>query len=189
VGATEPVGFNTRLIFATNKNLLEQIKINGFREDLYYRISVLKINIPPLRERKVDIDVISKKIVNDFCNENNMPMKILSKEAVEKLGFYNFPGNIRELKNVLVQAILLSKNKETIDGSSVSFESVINTVDDGESIFEETLALSEKKKLLEKKYIETQLKKNGNNLPVTAENLGILINNLYRKMKELGINI
>ena len=188
VGSSEPISFNTRLVFATNKNLLEETKNGGFREDLYYRISVLKINIPPLRERKGDIRAISEKIIKDFCIENNRPLKSLGAGAVEKLQRYDFPGNIRELKNILIQAVLLSRNDDLIDGTSVFFETQ-GKMAACEDIFDETRILSEKKKILEKKYIEKQLEKHKENLQDTASSLGILVNNLYRKIKELDIKI
>jgi len=109
---------------------------------------------------------------------------------LDKLCSYSFPGNIRELKNILVQAIIVSGNKNIIDDSSLFYEesqkpsNTLNNI-----IFEETKLLADKKKELEKIYIETQLKKNDYNLQTTSEELGLLINNLYRKMKELDIKI
>jgi DNA-binding NtrC family response regulator len=190
VGENEPVKFNTRLIFATNKNLLEETKTKKFREDLYYRIATLKINIPPLRERKEDIKDISNVIIKNFCEENNISMKELSWQSLNKLNCYDFPGNIRELKNILVQSILITGNKNIIEDNSIFFDNTGNEQDKMcLSIFEDTKPLSEKKKELEKKYIETQLKKNEFNLQKTAVEQGLLINNLYRKIKELDIEI
>lgn len=182
LGSTETIPVDVRLIFATNKDLLQLIQENNFRDDLYYRISTFTIMIPPLRERKEDIPLLTGHFMHEFCYENNIPFKTFGNSALDKLQDYHYPGNIRELKNIIVRSVVTSST-ETITGDDVIF------TDTGSAggIFENTAPFTVKKKELEKHYIETQLKKFDNNVALTAEKLGLISNNLYRKMRELGI--
>src|SRR5215831_12157712 len=108
VGSNELIKINVRIIVATNRNLLEQVKKGKFREDLYYRLLGLPIHMPPLRERGNDIILIAKHFIDEFCTENNLHKKNLDVEAKKKLMFYSFPGNIRELKSVVELACVMS---------------------------------------------------------------------------------
>jgi len=112
LGATKPIKVDVRIISATNQNIEELIKNNKFREDLYYRLSTIPIKIPPLRERKNDILPIAEEILKNSIKEFQIEEKILSKEAKEALLEYNWPGNIRELINVIKRAVILSEGKE-----------------------------------------------------------------------------
>ena len=107
VGATKPTDVDVRIIFATNKNLEEEVRQGRFREDLYYRISVFPIEVPPLRERISDIYLLSKSLTESTCAEYGLPPKQLSAKALEKLLQYDWPGNIRELGNVIERAIAI----------------------------------------------------------------------------------
>ena len=185
IGESESIKFNAGFIFATNKDLLEESKNKRFREDLYYRISTLKINLPPLRERIEDIEEISEKLIENFCIEYNLSIKNLTLNALKKLKNYYYPGNIRELKNIITRGVILSEKSDKIDENHIIFDNINLT--NNNSIFEESNLLSQKKKELEKIYVETQLKKFDYDLEKTASVLGLLINNLYRKMKELEI--
>ena len=185
IGESESIKFNAGFIFATNKDLLEESKNKRFREDLYYRISTLKINLPPLRERIEDIEEISEKLIENFCIEYNLSIKNLTLNGLKKLKNYYYPGNIRELKNIITRGVILSEKSDKIDENHIIFDNINLT--NNNSIFEESNLLSQKKKELEKIYVETQLKKFDYDLEKTASVLGLLINNLYRKMKELEI--
>ena len=112
LGGTKPKKLDVRIISATNQNVEEMIKQNKFREDLFYRLNTIPIKIPPLRERKDDILPIAKKILQNVVKEYELDEKFLSKEAEEKLLNYDWPGNIRELINVIQRAAILSENKE-----------------------------------------------------------------------------
>ena len=112
VGSNKPVKTDCRIIVATNKNLQDVVLKGNFRQDLYYRLFGLSIELPPLRERGNDIILLSKHFINVFCAENNFPVKTLSKSAVDKLLSYSFPGNIRELKSVIELAITLADTEE-----------------------------------------------------------------------------
>jgi len=112
LGCTKPVKIDVRIISATNQNIEDMIKNNKFREDLYYRLSTIPIEIPPLRERKNDILLISEEILKSSVKEFGLEEKYLSKEAKKALLEYNWPGNVRELINVIKRAVILSEDKE-----------------------------------------------------------------------------
>ena len=108
VGGNEVVPVNARIIVATHRNLLDEVHSKNFREDLYYRLIGLPINLPPLRERGNDILVLAKHFIDMFCKENGMDKKSLSPEAQQKLKSYSFPGNVRELKSVIELAVVMA---------------------------------------------------------------------------------
>ena len=141
--SNESIKVDARLIFATNKDLFLEIRNDKFRQDLYYRISTLTIEVPPLREHKDDIQLLAEKFVSEFCFDNNFTLKRLSDNAIEKLYSYDFPGNIRELKNIIIKSIVLAKNQDVITEKQILFEKI--SFDD--NIFENTVPLSEKKNI------------------------------------------
>lgn len=112
VGGNKPIKINGRLIVATHKNLLEEVKKGAFREDLYYRLFGLQIKLPPLRERGNDILLLAKHFIENFCGENKMELKKLSGEAQQKLLAYHFPGNVRELKSLVELACVMAGDSE-----------------------------------------------------------------------------
>lgn len=112
VGSNELIKINVRIIVATHTNLLEQVRKGKFREDLYYRLLGLPIQMPPLRERGNDILLIAKHFIDEFCEENNLCKKSLSVEAKKKLMLYSYPGNIRELKSIVELACVMSDSEE-----------------------------------------------------------------------------
>ncbi len=109
VGGSETIKVDVRLIAATNQNLEKMIEAGTFREDLYYRLNVVKINIPPLRKRKGDIPILSDYFLKKYCTENNKPLDGISREAMDLLMKYDYPGNVRELENIMEQAVVLSR--------------------------------------------------------------------------------
>jgi len=112
VGSNELIKISVRIIVATNRNLLEQVKRGKFREDLYYRLLGMPIQMPALRERGNDIILIARHFIDEFCAENNLGKKNLDVEAKKKLMFYSFPGNIRELKSIVELACVMSDSEE-----------------------------------------------------------------------------
>lgn len=110
VGGTYPIKVDVRIIAATNKNLEKEVKENRFREDLFYRLNVFKINVPPLRDRKEDIIELSNFFISKFTKEMNKKITGLSPEAIKILKNYSWPGNIRELQNVIERAVVLCKD-------------------------------------------------------------------------------
>ena len=115
----QPLGSNqikkvdVRILAATNINLLGKVKSGEFREDLYYRLNIINIHLPPLRERKEDIPILAESFLKRFCRENKKPIKGMSEKFLKQLMEYNWPGNIRELQNAMLRAVLLS-NTDTL---------------------------------------------------------------------------
>ncbi len=183
LGDTNPISIDVRIICATNRNIHDEIRKGNFRQDLYYRIAEYEMNVPPLRERREDIKTLAEYFINKFCNENNVKLKTLSEQALDKLTRFDYPGNIRELKNIIFRGII---NSEDLTLTEHDFD--LNQVSGRQNIFETKLPLKEMKKELEKKYIQTQIKLHNNDLKQCAKTLDIHINNFYRKLNELDIN-
>jgi len=115
VGGEKEIEIDVRVIAATNKNLEKEIQENKFREDLYHRLSVIKIQVPPLRERKEDIPILIDHFTNDICNEQGIKKKYIEQEAISLLKEKNWSGNIRQLKNVIERLIILTDKKISIN--------------------------------------------------------------------------
>jgi DNA-binding NtrC family response regulator len=175
IGSNKPVKTDCRIIVATHQNLQELVLRKAFRQDLYYRLYGLHIELPPLRNRGNDLILLAKHFVNDFCKENELPAKTLSKSAVDKLLSYSFPGNIRELKSVMELAITLADNDE-ITHEHIVLENEALMPD----ITEQEMTLQEYNLKILKKYLE----KYNNNTSVVAEKLGIGVATVYRMIKK-----
>ncbi|MBC7826139.1 MAG: sigma-54-dependent Fis family transcriptional regulator [Chitinophagaceae bacterium] len=127
IGSNEVMPVNARIIVATHRNLLEEVKNKTFREDLYYRLIGLPISLPPLRDRGNDILVLSKHFMDLFCKDNNLPKKSLSQEAQQKLLTYAFPGNVRELKSVIELAVVMSDDESILqDHIAINTSAAVN---------------------------------------------------------------
>ena len=175
IGSNKPVSFDCRIIVATNKNLLESVKEGTFRQDLYYRLYGLPIEIPPLRDRDNDIVLLAKKFIGDFCTENKLALKTLTQSAVNKLKAYSFPGNVRELKSVSELAVVLTDaNEITADQIMTGGNDVIGELHD------DNLTLREYNLRIVRNY----MKMYDNNTKTVAEKLDIGIATVYRMLKE-----
>ena len=119
VGSSKVEKTNVRLIAATNLNLLEAVQKNKFREDLYYRINTIEIEMPPLRSRKEDIHLMFRKFVSDFCSQHNMPTLKLTEKAINLIEKHNWPGNIRELKN-FSEKLCVIEEKRTLNETEIN---------------------------------------------------------------------
>jgi two-component system, NtrC family, response regulator AtoC len=175
VGSNTPVKTDCRIIVASHRNLKNEIKEGKFREDLYYRLFGLPIELPPLRERGNDILLLAKYFTENFCVENNIEEKTLSADAQKKLLTYPFPGNVRELKSIIELAIVMSSGNE-INANDIS----INSSDMVAEIVNENLTLRE----YELRILNTYLKKYDNNIKLVSEKLGIGQSTIYRMLKE-----
>lgn len=122
VGSNSVTSINVRIIVATHKNLLEEVRQRRFREDLYYRLFGLPIELPPLRERGNDILILAKHFTDQFCKENKLSKKSISSEAQQKLMQYSFPGNIRELKSIMELAVVMA-DEDSIDPTHITLNS------------------------------------------------------------------
>lgn len=178
LGGKDVIKFNARLIVATHKNLAEEVRNGNFREDLYYRIIGLPIELPPLRDRDKDVLLLAKHFCDLFTKENKMKPITLSKTAKDKLLKYPFPGNIRELKSVMDLACVMSDGKEILpDDLTFMQNSKVN------------FFLSEEKTLREytTDIILHYLKKNNNDVLKTAKKLDIGKSTVYNLMQSLDL--
>ena len=178
-GDTKPTLVNVRVIAATNKNLNEEIEKGNFRPDLFYRINTMKIELPPLRERPEDIGVFAEYFVRYYSQHMNKNVTSIDEECTRKLKEYSFPGNIRELRNIIERAVILT------DGNILLPSSLPKDLFFGKrnNIVQNTGKLED----VEKQYIVKVLEDSEGNKAKAAEILGIGLTTLYRKLKEYNI--
>jgi len=112
VGSSKPIKTNVRVVAATNENMMKAIASGKFREDLFYRLNIIPISLPPLRERKEDIHLIFRKFASDFADKYKMPAIKLTPDAVDAINAYNWPGNIRQLRNIVEQISVIETERE-----------------------------------------------------------------------------
>ncbi|MGI6322843.1 MAG: sigma-54-dependent transcriptional regulator [Bacteroidales bacterium] len=174
LGSNKPVKTDCRIIVATNKNLKEEVKKGRFREDLYYRLLGLPIEMPPLRERENDILILARHFISQFCRENNIPLKKLTEAAQNKLMSYSFPGNVRELKSVVELAVALSE-KDDIEEAELR----LDIADPFPVTINDDLTLKE----YELKIIKATLQKYNNDIKKTAAKLDIGVSTIYRMLQ------
>lgn len=186
VGGTETIKVDVRIITATNRNLEEMIRQGSFREDLFYRINVVAIQIPPLRERKSDIPLLVSHFIEKYVRENEKKISGISREAQDYLMRYRFPGNIRELENIIERAVVMSRDTliTTSDlpaGLSIKSETVILDPTDYSHSFTEKVAA------FETAIIEEALKIKKGNQSQAAKMMGISERHLRSRMQKLEI--
>ncbi len=187
VGGTKTHSIDVRLISASNKNLQEEIKKGNFREDLYYRINVIPIHLPPLRERKEDIPELVDYFLEQITLEQGMKRKTFTPEALKQLMTIEWKGNIRELRN-FVERILIMAPQPVISEVDLFFlDNQARPPLNSDFKGGDAISLKEARSFFEKKYITDMLISNDWNIPKTAEKLQIERTHLYRKMKMLGI--
>jgi DNA-binding NtrC family response regulator len=175
IGSNKIVKTDCRIVVATHKNLREEVKAGRFREDLYYRLYGLIIELPPLRERGKDIIVLAKYFIENFCRENEMPAKTLSPSAQKKLLAYSYPGNIRELKSIVELSVVMS-NEDEIAEDFLEF----SAPDALPEVMTEEMTLKD----YTNRIIDIYLKKYDNNIKLVAEKLDIGQSTIYRLLKE-----
>ena len=186
LGGTSPIKIDTRIIAATNKDLKKAIREGYFREDLFYRLNVVPILIPALRERKEDIIPLALSFIQDFNHELHRSFQGISKEAAKVLLEYDWPGNVRELKNVIERIMALNQSEEILL-EHLPLEIKSEKPETKMPLLKE---MSEKKEFmslaeLEKKYIKEVLKFTGGNKSKAAKILGIHLTSLFRKLKSI----
>ena len=185
VGGTRTIRVDVRIIAATHRDLEAMIREGAFREDLFYRLAVLLIHVPSLNERPEDITELAGYFLESYCRENGMPEKRFSPEALGLLARQDYPGNIRQLKNIVERAAILCGEPVI---SAAFTETVTRTKESrGNALFTLPRTLQQAQFDLEKEYVTVQLEQNGWDIGKTAEILGLHRTNLYRKMRQLGI--
>jgi DNA-binding NtrC family response regulator len=186
VGGSQTISVDVRVITATNKNIEELIKDGKFREDLYYRINVVTINIPSLRERKDDIVHLINYFITKYLPETRKEKIEFSRESMDVLMKYNYPGNIRELENIVHHSIVLSRGDIV---STSDLPEQVKTVSSPEVSFgvNETNTLPEQVESLEKMLVVNALKKTNNNQLQASKLLGISERNLRYRLEKWGM--
>jgi two-component system NtrC family response regulator len=181
IGDTKPTQVNVRILAATNRNLQEEVRKEGFRSDLYYRLSVFQITLPALRDRKKDIRALAEYFMNYFGLKVKKQFTGLTDQFVEKLEAHNWPGNIRELKNIIERAVILADDN-VLDESLLPYElQGYQPLKSGNMLSAFDLST------IEKLHIQRVLNHTHGNRAETARLLNIGVATLYRKLKEYGL--
>jgi two-component system nitrogen regulation response regulator NtrX len=183
VGGSKNITVDVRVISATNKNLEEMIREDRFRGDLFFRLNVVPIELPPLRERRGDIPLLVEHFLGEFAAEYGQAPKTITREALKKLAEHDWPGNIRELRNLIERLVIMTPS-DTIEGGAVTLEGPPA----GENYLD-VRTLREARDLFEKNYITKKLKENNWNISRTAEVIEIERSNLHRKIKSYRIRL
>jgi two-component system nitrogen regulation response regulator NtrX len=183
VGGTETMKVDVRVVAASNKDLLTASQEAKFREDLYYRLNVVPITVPPLRTRISDLPLLVDYFLRQTAGELGQPPKKMSKRAMEALREYSWPGNVRELRNLVERVIILAP-RATIDVDDLPVLGPGKKV--GERFFDEEL-YGDFKSVVEKEFFERKLHLYGHNVSKTARKLGMQRSNLYKKLEKYGI--
>jgi two-component system, NtrC family, nitrogen regulation response regulator NtrX len=191
VGGERPINVDVRVLAATNKELEVEVKRGQFREDLFFRLNVVPILVPPLRDRKEDIPTLCARFVDEFCRENGLRTKPVDPEVLSALSTMRWPGNIRELKNVFERLVIMSGDKITLDdiadglSASPAFEAAIPPAP---RLPGSPKTLREFKEEMEREFIKQSLTSHDWNVSKTAEALGIERTNLHKKIKSFGLD-
>jgi two-component system nitrogen regulation response regulator NtrX len=186
IGGEAIKNVDVRVIAATNHDLKKDVEAGKFREDLYFRLDVIRINVPPLRERTGDIPALVDHFVREFCRENNFRVKEVTPEAMGKLTAYAWPGNVRELKNVVERMVIMSG--EVITGSDVPVLETSKFKEEEIDLGRKDMTLKEFREEMEKRFIVKKLQETHWNISQTAQALGIERTNLHKKLKQLGVS-
>ncbi|MEC3878706.1 sigma-54-dependent transcriptional regulator [Parapedobacter sp. 10938] len=204
VGGEKEISVNVRVIAATNKDLLREIDAGNFRMDLYHRLSVIIIHVPPLVERKADIPVLAKQFCDEVCGEYNMPVKKITDDAMEALKGLPWTGNIRELRNMVERLIILS-DKAITDKDVRAFanpSAITTVVEHTEPVsvnrerpaaggaaanYDDFPSFQDFKDHTEMEFIKYKLEKNGWNVSKTADEIDIQRSHLYSKIEKFGL--
>ncbi len=188
VDGVKPVRVNLRVIAATSRDIVKAVKGGQLREDLYYHLNVVPIEVPPLRNHREDIPELVEYYVDVFANMENLPYRRFSVGALNRLRNYNWPGNIRELKNVVQRLLILGSGDDVeIQDIDVALSKAA-TGGRGNEIYGLDLPLKAARERFERAYLEHQLRIAGGNVSQVAARSGLERTHLYRKLKSLGID-
>jgi len=182
LGSVEPVKVDARVVVATNRELGRLLRSGKFREDLYYRINVLRMELPPLRERREDIPLLVEHFIRKFNHRRDREISGLSEEALQAVMEHDYPGNIRELENIIEHAFVLCQD------SLVGMEHLpayLRRPTGGEGVLRSGITLRN----MERIAIADALRKHGGNRTAAARELGVDPSTLFRKIKSLRISL
>jgi two-component system nitrogen regulation response regulator NtrX len=196
VGGDKPFSVDVRVVVATHRNLEEQVRSGAFREDLYHRVFVFPIVLPPLRERREDIRVLSEHFVRQLEEQNNWKLRKLSADAIAELERYSWPGNVRELRNVVERVLLLAPGDvveaETVRRALPAAAGAAGGIGGGTTaarIALEMGTLAQRVEAFERETLLAELKLHHHHMTNTAKALGLERSHLYKKCQQLGIDL
>ena len=187
VGGSRTITVDVRVIAATNKDLEKEIENGNFREDLYYRLNVVPIEVPALRQRLEDLPLLVATFLDELAKQNQTNEKKMAPDAIELLSSYNWPGNVRELKN-LVERLAIMSEKEVIEAGDLPEPYNPSCITERLASDSKLLSIDgfkEAKKEFEKEFIQKKLSEHKNNITRTAESIGVGRSYLHKKLKEL----
>jgi DNA-binding NtrC family response regulator len=188
VGGIEPAAIDVRIIAATSQDPVEAVHSGRLREDLYYRLNVVPLEVPPLRDHREDLSELVEHFIDDLVQRQNLPYRRLGMAAQNRLRHYAWPGNVRELKNVVQRLLILGSGEE------VSAEEVDAALGTGGSVSAPAtdpgldLPLKEAREQFERRYLEQKIRESGGNISKVAERVGVERTHLYRKFKSLNLD-
>ena len=197
IGGTRPIPIDIRLVAATNANLREMVKKGTFRDDLFFRLNIIPIELPPLRERKGDLMLLASQFLKRFAEENGKEIRGFSPEVIEQLEHYNFPGNVRELENIIERAVVLSHSdllqRQDLEMPGDDHSSALSA---DQSVPCDANELKERKRLLreeavvplERAFLLSAMDRNDWNITRAAEEVGMQRPNFQAMLKKLGIS-
>jgi two-component system nitrogen regulation response regulator NtrX len=193
VGGDKPIRVNVRVLVATHRNLENLVKENGFRQDLFHRIYVFPLRVPPLRERKEDMPGLIAHFAGQIALQNGWKQKTFDEDAVEELRNYSWPGNVRELRNVVERLILLSEG-ETVNGDNVRLVLpgyTSKTGDGGTAAnrHDPSGTLAERSEVFERETLISEIRRQNFHMTNVARALGLERSHLYKKCQQLGIDL
>jgi DNA-binding NtrC family response regulator len=183
VGGSEPLKADVRLIAATNRDLAAEVRGGRFREDLFYRLSVVRIHMPPLRERPEDVPLLVETFLREFAREHGRRVTGISRGVLDRLVHYSWPGNVRELRNTIEGMVVFAEGRRTLDLSDLP--DALREVDSAGEKLELRVGMTVEE--AERQLIAATLRHLGNDKPRTAAMLGIGLRTLYRKLKRSSI--
>jgi two-component system nitrogen regulation response regulator NtrX len=192
VGGQRPVKVDVRVLSATSRNLAEEIAASRFREDLYYRLNVVPVRLPPLRDRREDIPELANHFLARFAAERRIPAPTLSQDALAALQAHDWPGNVRQLRNVMERTIILAPGDRVscIEVDLLPPEILDSQAPMGGSTASLTIMgspLREARESFEREYLKIQIRRFSGNISRTASFIGMERSALHRKLKALGI--
>jgi two-component system nitrogen regulation response regulator NtrX len=189
VGGADKARVDLRVISSTSRNLQEEIAAGRMREELFHRLNVVPITVPSLAERREDIPLLAEYFINDFNRTQGLPLRPLSEEAVTLMQTMPWPGNVRQLRNVIERLLILGEPAGEIEASELPSEEE-KTGDEGRVVLSgvlATLPLREAREAFEREYLLTQINRFGGNISRTAQFVGMERSALHRKLKSLGV--
>jgi Nif-specific regulatory protein len=188
VGGSTPIPTNTRVIAATNQNLAELVRARKFREDLYFRLNVVTIDMPPLRDRGEDVALLAEFFLKQFAAKARRKAPKFTAAARKRLQGHSWPGNVRELRNLMERlAYLLPPEQDKIDAPDLAF--IMSPDESGAGPLSLDAPLADATQQFQTEYIQRHVQRARGNMTAAAEKLGLHRSNLYRKMRQLGMDV